>query len=55
VQQRGAHQRRRRTGLLGELRALQRVLELRDALAFVLATALHLVQLDQVFDYQGIE
>jgi hypothetical protein len=55
VQQRRAHQLRRRAGPLGELGALQRVRELRHALAFVGAVALGFVQIQYLFNYQGIE
>ena len=56
VQQRRAHQLRRRALALGEVRALQRVLELRHALALVGARALWLSKRpDDLIDYQGSE
>ena len=55
VQQRSAYQVGRGAGLLGEMRALQRVLELRDALALVGSPAFHFVEIDYLLDYHGIE
>jgi hypothetical protein len=55
VQQRGTYQLGRGGRLLGEVRALERVLKLADALAFVGASAFAPVQLEYLFDYQGIE
>jgi hypothetical protein len=55
MEQRRADQLRRRAVALGELRALQRVLELRHALAFVGARAFRFKETDYFINYQGSE
>ena len=45
----------RRAGALGVSRGLQRMLELRDALALVFPAAFFLVQGNDLLDYQGNE
>jgi hypothetical protein len=51
VEQRGADQLGRRAGLLGQMRALQRMLELRDAFAFVSAMAFAFIQRKDFLDH----
>jgi len=55
VQERRAHERARRALGLRPHRALQRVLQLRDALAFVLALAFRRIQRKNFLHYHGSE